>query len=67
MCEVLGRKGALAEISKDMGKLDAAGRARVGKLLNAVKSSVSAGARPPGRANSKAPRWPRVWMRNGSI
>ena len=38
----LGRKGELAEISKQMGKLDAAGRVRVGKLLNEIKSSVSA-------------------------
>ena len=38
--EVLGRKGALAQISKDMGKLSAAERAELGKLLNAVKQSV---------------------------
>jgi phenylalanyl-tRNA synthetase alpha chain len=37
---VLGRKGALAEISKDMGKLAPADRARVGKLLNQAKASI---------------------------
>ncbi len=35
--EVLGRKGALAQASKDMGKLPPADRAQVGKLLNAAK------------------------------
>ncbi len=37
---VLGRKGALAEVSKDMGKLAPAERARVGKLLNQAKTSI---------------------------
>jgi phenylalanyl-tRNA synthetase alpha chain len=38
---VLGRKGgALAEVSKEMGKLTAEDRARVGKLLNQAKSTV---------------------------
>jgi phenylalanyl-tRNA synthetase alpha chain len=35
--EVLGRKGALAQFSKDMGKLAPEERARVGKLLNGAK------------------------------
>jgi phenylalanyl-tRNA synthetase alpha chain len=40
--EVLGRKGALALISRDMGKLAPEERARVGKQLNAVKQAVEA-------------------------
>lgn len=40
--EVLGRKGTLAAISKDMGKLAPEDRARVGKLLNAAKQSLEA-------------------------
>jgi phenylalanyl-tRNA synthetase alpha chain len=38
--EVLGRKGSLAEISKDMGKLAPEERARAGKLLNAAKQAI---------------------------
>ncbi len=38
--DVLGRKGALAQISKEMGKLAAEDRARAGKLLNQVKSDL---------------------------
>jgi phenylalanyl-tRNA synthetase alpha chain len=38
--EVLGRKGVLAQISKDMGKLTPQERARVGKLLNAAKQNL---------------------------
>jgi phenylalanyl-tRNA synthetase alpha chain len=38
--EVLGRKGALAQFSKDMGKLAPEERARVGKLLNAAKQAL---------------------------
>ncbi len=38
--DVLGRKGALAEISKGMGKLAPEERARVGRLLNAVKQGL---------------------------
>ena len=40
--EVLGRKGQLAAVSRDMGKLTPEARARVGKLLNTVKTSVEA-------------------------
>ena len=35
--EVLGRKGTLAAISKDMGKLTAEQKASIGKLLNSAK------------------------------
>ena len=38
--EVLGRKGTLAQISKDMGKLAPEERARAGKLLNAAKQAI---------------------------
>ncbi|MCC6589119.1 MAG: phenylalanine--tRNA ligase subunit alpha [Bryobacterales bacterium] len=38
--DVLGRKGSLAQISKEMGKLAPADRARVGKLLNLAKQTV---------------------------
>ncbi len=38
--EVLGRKGALAEISKTLGKLAPGERAGVGRQLNAVKQAL---------------------------
>ncbi|MDX1981857.1 MAG: phenylalanine--tRNA ligase subunit alpha [Bryobacteraceae bacterium] len=38
--EVLGRKGTLAQISKDMGRIAADERAKIGKLLNAAKSEL---------------------------
>jgi phenylalanyl-tRNA synthetase alpha chain len=38
--EVLGRKGALAEISKEMGKLAPDERAQIGKRLNAAKQAL---------------------------
>ena len=38
--EVLGRKGSLAQISKDMGKIAPDERARIGKLLNAAKQTL---------------------------
>ena len=38
--DVLGRKGALALISKDMGKLAPEERARAGKLLNQAKNDL---------------------------
>ena len=38
--EVLGRKGTLAQISKEMGKLSAEERASVGKTLNSAKQSL---------------------------
>jgi phenylalanyl-tRNA synthetase alpha chain len=40
--DVLGRKGSLAQVSKEMGKVPPAGRAAVGKLLNAAKQAVEA-------------------------
>jgi phenylalanyl-tRNA synthetase alpha chain len=40
--EALGRKGKLAEVSKGFGKLTPDERARVGKLLNAVKQELEA-------------------------
>lgn len=38
--EFLGRKGALAQIGREMGRLPAEERARVGRLLNAVKQTL---------------------------
>ena len=38
--EALGRKGKLAEFSKELGKLPPEERARVGQLLNAVKNEL---------------------------
>ena len=38
--EALGRKGTLASISKEFGKLSPEERARVGKLLNSVKQDL---------------------------
>jgi phenylalanyl-tRNA synthetase alpha chain len=40
--EFLGRKGALALISKEMGKLPPEERAHVGRLLNGVKQNLEA-------------------------
>jgi len=40
--DVLGRKGTLAQISKEMGKVPAEQRGPVGKLLNAVKQELDA-------------------------
>ncbi|MBZ2177722.1 MAG: phenylalanine--tRNA ligase subunit alpha [Acidobacteriota bacterium] len=40
--EVLGRKGRLAEVSKDMGKLSPEQRGAVGKQLNAAKQTLEA-------------------------
>jgi len=38
--EALGRKGALAQISKEFGRIAADERARLGKLLNSVKQDL---------------------------
>jgi phenylalanyl-tRNA synthetase alpha chain len=38
--DVLGRKGALAQVSKEMGKLAPEERARAGKLLNQAKNDL---------------------------
>ncbi len=40
--EVLGRKGTLAAVSKDMGKLPPEERSRIGKLLNSAKGELEA-------------------------
>ncbi len=40
--EFLGRKGALAGISKEMGRLSPEERAQVGRLLNGVKQNLEA-------------------------
>src|SRR5512133_3904466 len=40
--DVLGRKGSLAQISKEMGKIPPEGRAGAGKLLNAAKQAIEA-------------------------
>jgi phenylalanyl-tRNA synthetase alpha chain len=40
--EALGRKGSLAQISKEMGKVAPEERARIGKLLNAHKQELEA-------------------------
>ena len=41
--EVLGRKGTLAQVSKEMGKVPPEDRARAGKLLNAAKQNIESG------------------------
>src|SRR5947209_19731008 len=38
--EVLGRKGVLAQLSKDMGKLSSEERAARGKFINTAKQSL---------------------------
>ena len=38
--EALGRKGTLAQVSKQLGSLPAEERARIGRLLNAVKQDL---------------------------
>src|SRR5438105_5454423 len=38
--DVLGRKGTLAQISKEMGKVAPEQRAAAGKLLNSVKQEI---------------------------
>ena len=40
--DVLGRKGTLAQISKEMGKVAPEQRGVVGKLLNSVKQEIEA-------------------------
>lgn len=40
--EFLGRKGSLANIGKEMGRLAAEDKARIGKLLNSVKQNLEA-------------------------
>src|SRR5436305_8812935 len=40
--DFLGRKGSLAQISKEMGRIPAGERAAAGKLLNATKQAIEA-------------------------
>src|ERR1044072_8784054 len=40
--DVLGRKGSLAQISKEMGKIPAEEKPRAGKLLNNAKQAIEA-------------------------
>jgi phenylalanyl-tRNA synthetase alpha chain len=40
--DALGRKGTLSQFSKDMGKLAADEKARIGKVLNAAKQEIEA-------------------------
>ena len=54
--EALGRKGALAQISKEMGRLAPEARARIGKLLNSAKQKLEEAL------ESKKPRSPRRRM-----
>src|SRR4051812_8562782 len=42
--DVLGRKGTLAALSKEMGKVPAADKARIGQLFNAAKQTLEAAA-----------------------
>src|SRR5579863_10227482 len=61
--DVLGRKGSLNQISRDMGKLPQEERARCGKQLNAAKQNIEsafearaqqfAGAKLAGRLNAE--------------
>jgi phenylalanyl-tRNA synthetase alpha chain len=63
--DVLGRKGALALISKDMGKLATEERARAGKLLNQVKNDLESlilAAQNKFSAQTMAARLDAVWI-----
>src|SRR5436305_9890910 len=42
--DVLGRKGSLAQISKEMGEIPANQKAAAGKLLNSVKQEIASAA-----------------------
>lgn len=52
--EALGRKGTLAQISKEFGKLTPEERARVGKLLNSVKQDLESEYEKKGRRFEQA-------------
>ncbi len=62
--EALGRKGALAQISKEMGKLAPEERARIGKLLNSAKQKLEEALESQEAAfrRSGSPRPPRRRM-----
>src|SRR5207237_5418012 len=52
--DVLGRKGTLAQISKEMGKVAPEQRGAVGKRLNAVKQEIEAAFETKSRHFSEA-------------
>ena len=63
--EVLGRKGALAQLSKEMGKLAPEERASAGKLLNQVKNDLEnliLAAQNKFSANTLAARLDAEWI-----
>src|ERR1700737_4522781 len=77
--DVLGRKGAIAQVSKEMGKVAPEQRGPIGKLLNAAKQEIEAafefespqvprgGLRvPPGR-QLNGPQPARSGVRPGSL
>src|SRR5450631_1623524 len=52
--DVLGRKGSLAQISKEMGKVAPDERAAIGKRLNSVKQEIEAALEAKARRFSEA-------------
>src|SRR5580704_2101729 len=52
--DVLGRKGSLAQVSKEMGKVAPAERAAIGKRLNSVKQEIEAALEAKARRFSEA-------------
>src|SRR5580704_10468597 len=52
--DALGRKGSLAQISKEMGKVAPEERAAVGKRLNSVKQEIEAALEGKARRFSEA-------------
>ncbi len=65
--EVLGRKGTLAQISKDMGKLSAEERASVGKTLELGQAVAGKRIRGQEGAVRKGCASVAGWIQNGSI
>ncbi len=63
--EVLGRKGTLAQISKQLGGLAPEDRARVGRLLNSVKQALEEALERKRLNSSRKPCVP-AWTPNGS-
>ena len=64
---MLGRKGTLAAISKEMGKLTPEERASVGKLLNCGQTDAGSGIRSQEGASSRAKHSRDGSMPNGLI
>jgi phenylalanyl-tRNA synthetase alpha chain len=63
--DVLGRKGSLADISKEMGRLAPEERARAGKLLNAAKQAIEGaieGRKPQFREAALRARLDAEWV-----